>query len=140
MLYNFVVISMLTFIMNTESILFHRCWYEENSLQWIMYGPIVVSICVSKYLFYPIVLSSFRIGDLYLCILFRTIPLQRGRLPPGQKKWSSLYLLLICQTFRRKSKNQLARNQDSVWSDMSFSRLDTSYKCSCCVQQQSLTD
>lgn len=24
-----------------------KCWYEENSLQWIMYGPIVVSICVN---------------------------------------------------------------------------------------------
>ena len=103
MLYNFVVISMLTFIMNTESILFHRCWYEENSLQWIMYGPIVVSICVSKYLFYPIVVSSFRIGDLYIYILFRTIPLQRGAYHQGR---SSGHRCIYCSFARYSGERE----------------------------------
>lgn len=45
--YPLVPTIIYTVLRRSEDAASNRCWYEESSLQWIMYGPIVVSIFVN---------------------------------------------------------------------------------------------
>jgi len=105
-----------TFIKYNKSILFNRCWYEENSLQWIMYGPIVVSICVSKYFVYRIVVSHQWYNDCwYIYCWF-------ARHSGERAKTSWLGIRIVC-------------GATCLFPHMIY----IAYTCLCGVQQQSVT-